>query len=277
MLPISMADYLGLTNLRFVDGDRCRRLVARLPHRPRRGGDRRGQVQGRAGDAGQPAAQRGRGRGRSSQSPEGSFELVYGSSTLGMYALAAQRHMYEFGTTSEQLAWVKVAASEHAQYNPHALLKKPVTVDGRARLADAERSAAPPGQLRGDRRRRRGDRRQPGGRAPDLAAEGQDHGPRRGAEAHQQRPHRPDVYRRALVWSARLRRGRVARPSDIDYASIYDSFTITVVETIEDLGFCEKGKGGAFVADGGLRARGGRCRSTPTVAACATTTRAWAA
>jgi acetyl-CoA C-acetyltransferase len=47
-------------------------------------------------------------------------------------------------------------------------------------------------------------------------------------------------------------------PSDIDYASIYDSFTITVVETIEDLGFCEKGKGGAFVADGGLRARGGK-------------------
>ena len=36
-------------------------------------------------------------------------------------------------------------------------------------------------------------------------------------------------------------------PADIDYASIYDSFTITVLETIEDLGFCEKGEGGAFV------------------------------
>ena len=41
-------------------------------------------------------------------------------------------------------------------------------------------------------------------------------------------------------------------PSDIDYASIYDSFTITVLETIEDLGFCEKGQGGAFVSDGNL-------------------------
>ena len=41
-------------------------------------------------------------------------------------------------------------------------------------------------------------------------------------------------------------------PSDIDYASIYDSFTITVLETIEDLGFCEKGKGGPFVSDGNL-------------------------
>jgi len=62
-------------------------------------------------------------------SPESSFEMVYGSSTLGMYALAAQRHMYEFGTTSEQLAWVKVAFSEHAQYNPHALLRKTVTAE----------------------------------------------------------------------------------------------------------------------------------------------------
>jgi acetyl-CoA C-acetyltransferase len=41
-------------------------------------------------------------------------------------------------------------------------------------------------------------------------------------------------------------------PADIDYASIYDSFTITVLETLEDLGFCEKGKGGQFVADGNL-------------------------
>ena len=40
-----------------------------------------------------------------------------------MYALAAQRHMYEFGTTSAQLAEVKVAASHHAQYNPNALLR----------------------------------------------------------------------------------------------------------------------------------------------------------
>ena len=42
------------------------------------------------------------------------------------------------------------------------------------------------------------------------------------------------------------------KPSDIKYASIYDSFTITVLEQIEDLGFCEKGKGGAFVSDGNL-------------------------
>ena len=45
--------------------------------------------------------------------------------------------------------------------------------------------------------------------------------------------------------------------ADIDYASIYDSFTITVVETIEDLGFCKKGEGGAFAASGALKAPDG--------------------
>jgi acetyl-CoA C-acetyltransferase len=47
-------------------------------------------------------------------------------------------------------------------------------------------------------------------------------------------------------------------PGDVDYASIYDSFTIAVLEAIEDLGFCEKGRGGPFVEDGALRAPHGR-------------------
>jgi acetyl-CoA C-acetyltransferase len=45
-----------------------------------------------------------------------------------MYAMAAMRHMHEHGTTSEQLAWIKVAASHHAQHNPHAMLRDVVTV-----------------------------------------------------------------------------------------------------------------------------------------------------
>ena len=47
-------------------------------------------------------------------------------------------------------------------------------------------------------------------------------------------------------------------PTDVDYVSIYDSFTITVVETLEDLGFCAKGAGGRFVLDGALVAPDGR-------------------
>ena len=49
--------------------------------------------------------------------------------TANMYAMCAMRHMHEYGTTCEQLAWVKVAASHHAQYNPHAMLRDVVTVE----------------------------------------------------------------------------------------------------------------------------------------------------
>ena len=57
------------------------------------------------------------------------WEMPYGPVTVNMYALAAARHMHEFGTTSEQLAWIKVAASQHAQHNPHAMLREVVSVD----------------------------------------------------------------------------------------------------------------------------------------------------
>src|SRR5690606_7185133 len=61
--------------------------------------------------------------------PETAFEFPYRPSTVNTYAMCAQRHMHEFGTTSEQLAWIKVAASHHAQHNPHAMLRDVVTVD----------------------------------------------------------------------------------------------------------------------------------------------------
>ncbi|MEY3913870.1 MAG: hypothetical protein RL509_1914 [Pseudomonadota bacterium] len=60
--------------------------------------------------------------------PDTPWELPYGAVTVNMYALAAARHMHEFGTTAEQLAWIKVAASHHAQHNPHAMLREVVTV-----------------------------------------------------------------------------------------------------------------------------------------------------
>ena len=61
--------------------------------------------------------------------PESAFELPYAPATANMYAMCAMRHMHEYGTTSEQLAWVKVAASHHAQHNPHAMLRDVVTVE----------------------------------------------------------------------------------------------------------------------------------------------------
>jgi acetyl-CoA C-acetyltransferase len=256
MLPVAMADYLGLDNLRFLDGTavggsspmyhighaamaiatgKCQTVLITLANRPR----------SEAGPRGLPP------------SPEAAFELVYGTSTIGMYALAAQRHMYEFGTTSEQLAWVKVAASEHAQYNPHALLQKPVTVED---VINSPMLSDPLHRLDTcvvtD-----------GGGAvivasPEVAR--QINRPKVKIMGHGEAPKHSSLGRIDLTFTGARWSGPRAyeeagvTPKDIDYASIYDSFTITVVETLEDLGFCEKGKGGQFVADGGLRARGGK-------------------
>ena len=60
--------------------------------------------------------------------PDAAFEHPYGPATVNLYATVAMRHMYEFGTTPEQLAWIKVAASHHARHNPRAILRGVVTV-----------------------------------------------------------------------------------------------------------------------------------------------------
>ena len=194
---------------------------------------------------------------RGAPNPEASFEQVYGTNTISMYALAAQRHMYEFGTTSEQLAWVKVAASQHAQYNPHALLQKPVTVE---QVLNSRLLADPLHLL---------DTcvvTDSGGAvivaSPEVARDlkrtnckilGQGEAPK-----HQNNGKIDLTYTGARWSGPRAFAEAGVTVKDVDYASIYDSFTITVIETLEDLGFCEKGKGGPFVADGGLLARGGK-------------------
>ena len=61
--------------------------------------------------------------------PDLQWEYPFGATTVNLYAMCAMRHMYEFGTTSEQLAWIKVAASNHAQHNPNAMLRNVVTVE----------------------------------------------------------------------------------------------------------------------------------------------------
>ena len=104
-------------------------------------------MQGRADHAGRPAAHRCALPPRAAGA-EADFEVPYGATTHNTYGMCAMRHMYEYGTTSEQLAWIKVAASHHAQYNPHAMLRDVVTVEEVRELADDRRSAAPAGLLR---------------------------------------------------------------------------------------------------------------------------------
>ena len=206
--------------------------------------------------------------------PESSFEQLWGmAGAPHSYALAAQRHMYEFGTTAEQLAEIKVAASIHAQHNPHAFLPYAVTVE------DVVNSPMVSDPLRRldccvvtD-----------GGGAlvvvsPEVAkklgktnAKILGHGE---ALKHTSNGTIDLTYTGAVFSGPRAFAEAGVSTKDIDYASIYDSFTITVLQTIEDLGFCEKGKGGHFVSDGGLIAPfgtlpfntdgGGLCNNHPS-------------
>jgi acetyl-CoA C-acetyltransferase len=189
--------------------------------------------------------------------PENGFELPYRPLLAAGYAMCAMRHMYEFGTTSEQLAWIKVAASQHAQHNPHALLPRPVSVadvlaspmvadplhrldccvmtDGGGAIIVTRREIAlslgrPRVKLRGA-----------------------------GMSIKYQLGSHFDLTTTAGVESGRIAYQQAGlAPADIKYLSTYDSFTITVLLALEDLGFCAKGQGGAFVADGKLISGVGR-------------------
>jgi acetyl-CoA C-acetyltransferase len=189
--------------------------------------------------------------------PDAAFEYPYGPATANMYAMVAMRHMHEFGTTPEQLAWIKVAASHHAQHNPHAMLGGVVTVK---EVLDSPVIADPLHRLDccvvSD-----------GGGAlvvtrPEIGRELNKPLVRvigAGEAVKGQAGGKLDLVHSASAWSgaAAFAEAGVA-PADIRYASIYDSFTITVLVQLEDLGFCAKGEGGRFVADGGLISGNGR-------------------
>ena len=183
--------------------------------------------------------------------PDATWEAPFGPVTVNMYAMCAARHMFEYGTTAEQLAWIKVAASHHAQHNPHAMLRDVVTVE---QVLASPVVADPLHRLDccvvSD-----------GGGAlivarPEIARTLKRPLVRlRGAGESMKGQMGGDV---DLTYSGAVISGPIAfaeagvAPTDIQYASIYDSFTITVLIQLEDLGFCAKGQGGRFVADGNL-------------------------
>ncbi len=183
--PLSMVDYMNL-KLRHVDSTdtggssyvlhvehaaeaiaagKCNVALITLAGRPRSDGMATGTAP-RILNAAQPDYQ---------------WEYPFGVATVNNYAMCAMRHMHQFGTTSEQLAWVKVAASHHAQHNPHAMLRDVVTVEEVVELADDRRPAASPRLLRDQRRRRRARGGEAGDRAQPEAAAGQGDRRRRGA------------------------------------------------------------------------------------------------
>jgi acetyl-CoA C-acetyltransferase len=258
--PLSMVDYMGL-KVRHVDSTdtggssyvvhvahaaeaialgKCDVALVTLAGRPRSEGSSGTQA-----------------RNYGAAAPDVAFEFPYGMATANGYAMVAMRHMHEFGTTSEQLAWIKVAASHHAQYNEHAMLRDVVTVED---VLASPMIADPLHRLDccvvSD-----------GGGAvivarPDIAKNlnrplvnilGAGESPKG------QHGGKLDLTTSGAAWSGPAAFAEAGvTPGDIQYASIYDSFTITVLMQIEDLGFCKKGEGGKFVADGNLISGSGK-------------------
>lgn len=190
-------------------------------------------------------------RARPATLPEAPFEVPYRPVNAALYGMCAMRHMHEHGTTSEQLAMIKVAASTHAQHNPNALLPKVVSIDevlaspmiadplhrldccvitdGGGALVLAHESVA-----------RRLNRPLVRVRGAAATVKGQSAG-------------QIDISCTGAASSGPLAFAQAGlAPSDIKYAGLYDSFTITVLMQLEDLGFCKKGQAGAFVAEGNL-------------------------
>jgi acetyl-CoA C-acetyltransferase len=181
--------------------------------------------------------------------PPDHFELPFGPTIVGSYALVAQRHMHEYGTTSEQLAEIAVTMRRHAGMNPHAKYRDPITVDdvlasrvisSPLHLLDCCIISDGGGALVLTSVERARDLAQ-----PPVVILG-------GAEAVQHH----GIGRRDLLDIAARQSGPLAfqragvTHADVDCAMVYDSYTITVLATLEALGFCKPGEGGAFCADG---------------------------
>ncbi len=183
-----------------------------------------------------------------SEPPE-QFESPYGPTTVGAYAMVAHRHMHQYGTTSEQLAEIAVTMRRHASANPQAKYRDTITVED---VLESRIISAPLHLL-----------------DCCIISDG-------GGAVVLTTPERAKDLKKPPVWVlgagescvhtgmgaqditdiAARRSGETAfaqagiAHSDIDMCMIYDSFTITVLTTLENLGFCEKGEGGEFVLNG---------------------------
>ena len=175
---------------------------------------------------------------------------------LTSYALAAARHMHQYGTTREQLAEVAVAARKWAQLNPEAFTRDPLTI------ADVlgSRMVSDPLTVRDSCLVTDG-----GGAYVLVRADRAKDFPKKpayllgvgAAHWHRQISCMPDLTVTAASESGpRAFRMAGVAPKDVDVLELYDAFTINTILFLEDLGFCAKGEGGAFVS-GGRIAPGG--------------------
>ena len=180
------------------------------------------------------------------------FEQPYGPTVPAYYALIAQAHMAEFGTTKEQFAGIAVACRAHAARNPAAQMRDLISVEDvlesrmiadPLHLLDCSLVSDGGSAIVLTSAERAADMKQ----APIyLLGAGEGHS------------HEHISAARNLTTSAAKEAGERAfemsglRPTDMDFAQLYDCFTPTVLVELEDLGFCKKGEGGAFVESGAL-------------------------
>ena len=188
--------------------------------------------------------------GRPATIPEATYEAPYGNTLVGAYAMAARRHMYQYGTTSEQLAEIAVVTRRHASLNPLAMYREPITVQD---VLNSRMIAEPlhlldccvvsdgGGAVLVTTEERARDLKQ---RPIFVLGSSESH-------THAHISQMPDMTTTAAaVTGPRAFAEAGINPADVDMAMIYDSFTITVLLLLEDLGFCKKGEGGAFVQHG---------------------------
>ena len=188
--------------------------------------------------------------GRPTTIPEATYEAPYGNTLVGAYAMAARRHMHQYGTSSEQLAEIAVVTRRHASFNPLAMYRDPITVQDvlhsrmiadPLHLLDCCVVSDGGGAVLVTTEERARDLKQ----SPVFVLGSSE------SHTHAQISQMPDLTVTAAAMTApRAFAEAGITPGDIDMAMIYDSFTITVLLLLEDLGFCRKGDGGAFVQDG---------------------------
>ena len=190
--------------------------------------------------------------------PMAEWEMPYGlRMPMGPYALAAARHMHEFGTTSEQLAHIAVTTRQWAALNPRARYRDPITVEdvlasplqvSPLHLLDCCLVTDGAGAFVMTSAARARSLRKPPVYVLGAAT----------ATDHMMISQMPDLTTTpGVVSGARAFAMAGVTPADVDVLMGYDSFTITALLHLEDLGFCPKGDGGPFVAEAALGPGGG--------------------
>jgi acetyl-CoA acetyltransferase len=179
------------------------------------------------------------------------FERPYGLHPASAEAMIAQRHMHEFGTTAEQLAQVAVTARQHAVRNPKALRRDPITVDD---VLTSPMVSSPLHALECSLLSNYGgavvvtsvERAESLRKTRPVYILGM-------GEAYQHRyiSQCPDLVNSATAQSStRALEEAGVDLDELSFAQLYDGFVIDVIMSLEDIGFCAKGEGGAFVESG---------------------------